>query len=183
MFFLLMPLSITVLSADSLRDSPGPAAYWQINYNVPRYGYVHSISLITPDLHTTEKKIAELADRLGVSALVPHRRSNPVSIRPIKILTFTATQPAAMVFCDKLKDLTAINRYSINSHLNPESHEDAARKAGLISAELDRNKTLFAELPMTRSLMTDLLGGYREFLAAYEKIRNTAIITVRVTAE
>ena len=164
------------------QDNKYPPSYWQVNYGVPQYGSSYNISIETQDIGKTEEEIKKLAAEYGAAAQQRDGYNQYQNGRPQnRSLGFSATEPNAESFAQKLAGVGRLRQYYMSSQANSNTYSEVKKKAVLLKAEIDGNKKDLEKFPIAYSIMNDLLDRCNNFLLAFDATKDKAFISVSLT--
>ncbi|MDO8805915.1 MAG: hypothetical protein Q7R35_15960, partial [Elusimicrobiota bacterium] len=147
----LLSLDVPAKQSQNAQDTNTTAEYWQASRGVMSTAYTYSIVLETPDPEQVETKILKLGEEIGVVTTSSRYRNNEK-----RQIGFKGTLEKAEALSQKVAVFGKLTGYSTYSSRDEKQYNEMKKKAELIKTELEKNKKLFAHLPIATTIMTDL---------------------------
>lgn len=157
---------------------PQNAEDWELELTPPACAVRYRVRLEAADLAVAEGRVRGTARRLGQKSF----RQTQAPGNTV-VIVFVAPKAGAERLVEEVMAAGRILSYDINETMSEEQFSKLKWRADAVKAELEENKRLFAEMPITRGLMGKLLANYTSFIEKLTAVRHLAEIQISITQE
>ena len=158
---------------------------WQLNYGVPQYGRVYSISLEVDSVQEAEERVMKLAADSGAinqsGGGYGWNGAYGFGKGRSKSLSFSAEEAKAEVLARKIIAEGRLTQYNSNPNMQSSMYAETKKKSEMLDEELRLNMRALEKMPIASCILGELQERYNNFLRGYDKAKNKAGITVNLS--